>query len=220
MTFAVIPAAGKSERMGRPKLALPWAGRTILEHVVSALQHAGIETIVVVIGPHVSKLAQLAESAGAFALQLTEETADMRATVECGLRWLEERWKPSTNADWLLVPADHPTLESGTVQALLKARREHPAAGVIVPTCQGKRGHPTLIAWRHIAGICAMPAGQGLNVYMREQADETVEVAVESPDILWDLDTPGDYEQLIQSEASPRRREAGFTESAKDRENR
>ena len=44
MTFALIPAAGRSRRMGRPKLALPLAGRSVLEHVVGALQQAGVIT--------------------------------------------------------------------------------------------------------------------------------------------------------------------------------
>ncbi len=34
MIFAVVPAAGRASRMGRPKLSLPLGGRTVLEHVV------------------------------------------------------------------------------------------------------------------------------------------------------------------------------------------
>ena len=34
----------------------------------------------------------------------------MRATVEAGLNWLEERLRPEPEDDWLLMPADHPTL--------------------------------------------------------------------------------------------------------------
>ena len=34
MIFAVIPAAGKSTRMGRPKLALPLEGDTVLGAVI------------------------------------------------------------------------------------------------------------------------------------------------------------------------------------------
>ncbi len=42
--FALIPAAGKSARMGRPKLTLPLGGRTVLEHVVTALRRGGVGT--------------------------------------------------------------------------------------------------------------------------------------------------------------------------------
>ena len=53
MRFAVLPAAGKSTRMGRPKLALPLGERTILEQVVAALRQAEVEHILVIVGPHV-----------------------------------------------------------------------------------------------------------------------------------------------------------------------
>ena len=60
MIAGLIPAAGHSRRMGRPKLALPFAGRTVLELVIAALQAAGVAPVLVVLGPHVADLAGLA----------------------------------------------------------------------------------------------------------------------------------------------------------------
>ncbi|HWG43034.1 MAG TPA: nucleotidyltransferase family protein [Gemmataceae bacterium] len=196
MRFAVLPAAGKSIRMGRPKLVLPLGDRTILEHVVAALRQAEVEHILVVIGPHVPELAVLAEDAGALVCQLAEETADMRMTVEHGLHWLEERFQPQPNDGWLLVPADHPTLDPGVVRQLDQARRTYPERSIFLPTFQGRRGHPLLLSWRHAEEIRAQPAGQGLNIYVRQRAADTLEVPVEMEAILWDLDTPEDYERL------------------------
>src|SRR5438094_500805 len=146
MTFALIPAAGKSTRMGRPKLALPVGGRSVLELVLAALREAGIDHILVVLGPHVAQLAPLAEAKGAYVLQLPEETPEMRVTIERGLDWLQERFRPRPDDFWLLVPADHPTLDAEVVRRLLAARKEHPEASLLLPTYQGRRGHPALIA--------------------------------------------------------------------------
>jgi molybdenum cofactor cytidylyltransferase len=197
MTFAVLPAAGKSTRMGRPKLSLPLGDRTVIEWVVAALRDTGIEHIVVVIGPHVPDLVPLAEKAGADPLLLREETPDMRATVEAGLRWLEERFHPSPDDDWLLVPADHPTMDAEVVRQLLWARAAHPGKSIAVPTHEGRRGHPTLIAWKHVAGIQAFPLEQGLNSYLRQHASDTLEVPVASGEILLDVDTPADYARAL-----------------------
>jgi molybdenum cofactor cytidylyltransferase len=196
MTFALIPAAGTSSRMGRPKLALPLGERTVLGHVVEALQRAGVEHILVVVGPHVPDLVPLARAAGAAVLLLPEQTADMRATVEQGLSWLEARFHPHEKENWLLVPADHPTLHPNVVSQLLQARQRNRHYSIVVPTFQGHRGHPALLSWEHVAGISKLPAHHGLNVYLRQHAAATLEVAVDSADILWDLDTPEDYEQL------------------------
>jgi molybdenum cofactor cytidylyltransferase len=196
MTFAVIPACGRSKRMGRPKLALPLGGRTVLEHVLVALRLGGVEHILVVVGPHVPELSLIAEFNGVHVCPLIEETADMRATVEAGLNWLEHRFRPRPEDDWLLVPGDHPALDPEVVRQLREARPKHPARSVLVPTFQGRRGHPTLIGWKHIVGIRAHPQGEGLNSYLRGQGEQVMELAVASEAVLFDLDTPEDYERL------------------------
>jgi molybdenum cofactor cytidylyltransferase len=207
MRFAVVPAGGKSTRMGRPKLSLPLGDRTVLEHVVGALRAGGVDHVLVVVGPHVRELAPLAERAGAHVCLLEEETPDMRATVEAGLRWLEEHLAPASTDDWLLVPADHPTLHASVVRALDDARREHPECSVFVPTFEGKRGHPTLIAWQHVPDIRAHPLGEGLNTYLRQHRPRTCEVPVADGEILRDLDTPEDYEKVLTTEAQRHREE-------------
>jgi molybdenum cofactor cytidylyltransferase len=196
MIVAVVPAAGRSVRMGRPKLSLPFRGRTILEHVVATLHAGGVDRVLVVVGPHVPQLAPLAEKAGADVCRLADETADMRATVEEGLRWLEEQFHPRPDDAWLLAPADHPALVVDVVRQLCIAYARQPGQTILVPTYEGRRGHPTLVEWRHVAGIRAIPAGEGLNAYFRAHAGETLELPVGNAGVLCDLDTPEDYEQL------------------------
>jgi molybdenum cofactor cytidylyltransferase len=196
MIYALIPAAGKSERMGRPKLALPLGDSTVLQTVIESIRRGGVEQILVVIGLHVPELVPLAEDAGAHVLLLNQETADMRATIEKGLDWLDERFHPQLDDCWLLIPADHPTLDANVVRLLIKARQDHFGCSIFVPTFQGKRGHPALIGWKHAPGIRALPAGTGLNQYLRQFTDETMELPVKSEKVLCDLDTPDDYASL------------------------
>lgn len=193
--IAVVPAAGLSTRMGRPKLALPLGDRTILEHVVTALRASAYQTVVVV-GPHVPELVPLAKAAGAQVCVLTEQTPDMRATVERGLQWIEAHFHPRPTDAWLLAPADHPTLEAAVVHALSDSFRVDPSRSILIPTHSGRRGHPALVAWKHVEGIRALPSDRGINAYFREHAADVREVAVDSDGVLCDLDTPEDYERL------------------------
>jgi molybdenum cofactor cytidylyltransferase len=201
MIFAVVPAAGHSTRMGRPKLALPLTGRPVLAHVVAALR-GGVDHVLVVVGPHVPELAPLAEAAGAHVCLLAEPTPDMRATVEHGLRWLEEHFGPAPEDAWLLAPADHPALDADVVRRLCAAYTATPSRSIVVPVHAGRRGHPTLIAWRHVAGMRAYPPGEGLNGYLRSHAAETLEVEAHAG-VLADVDTPEDYERF-QRTSTPR----------------
>ena len=198
-TYAVIPAAGLSRRMGRPKLLLPLGGRTVLERVVMALRDGGVDDVLVVAGPGGAALVDMATAAGAHSLQLADDTPDMRATVERGLAWIEERYRPAAEDGWLLQPADHPTVRGDVVRAVLDA--VHPEAAVVVPVHGGRRGHPVWMRWDGVAAIRALPAGAGLNAYVRAMAGRTVELPWADAEILRDLDTPADYEQLLADDA-------------------
>jgi molybdenum cofactor cytidylyltransferase len=193
--LAVVPAAGHSTRMGRPKLALPLGDRTVLEHVVAALRAGGADHVVVVVGPHVPQLLPLATAAGADVCPLPEPTADMRATVEHGLNWLEARHHPQPADAWLLAPADHPALDPAVIRALCNSFNNDPAKSILIPVHGGRRGHPALVAWRHAAGVRALPADRGINSYFRDHAAEVVEVPVAGTGVLCDLDTPEDYDR-------------------------
>ena len=197
MSVAIIPAAGKSSRMGRPKLSLPLAGKTILEHVIAALHAGGCQDVLCVIGPHVAELAPLAEQVGAAVYLLPEETPDMRATVEQGWRWWERRRAMQDEDAWYLVPADHPILDATIITRLETELIRQPEKSIVLPTFQGKRGHPALLRWKHVAGMRGLPPDVGLNVYLRQRAGETLEVPVETPGVLLDLDTPEEYQRLV-----------------------
>jgi molybdenum cofactor cytidylyltransferase len=196
MIFAVIPAAGKSSRMGCAKLALPLGDGTVLGTVIHALRLGRVDHILVVIGPHVPELVPLARAAQIEICELAHETSDMRATVEAGLGWLEARHQPKPGDCWLLAPGDHPALEPGVVRRLIEASSANSPFSIWIPTYQCKRGHPTLVRWTHVLGIRKLATDQGLNAYFREHAHETLEVPVESAAILENLDTPEDYERL------------------------
>ena len=197
--FALIPAAGQSRRMGRPKLALPLGDRTVLERVISAVRDSGVEQVLVVIGPATAFLRPLAEQAGASVHVLPEETPDMRATIQAGLAWIEEQHHPQLDDAWLLLPADHPTLTPEVVRALLAAADANPRQSIFLPTHAGQRGHPTLLRWRHAAALPTLPPGQGLNAHIRAHGNETLTLPWPSSEVLCDLDTPADYDRLRKS---------------------
>jgi molybdenum cofactor cytidylyltransferase len=194
--IALIPAAGKSRRMGQCKLSLPLGGRTVLEAVTTAVREASVETILVVVGPDAAHLQRLAEKCGASVLTLVRDTAHMRDTIVSGIDWLEMTFKPTPGDGFLLVPADHPCLEQDVIRKILQARAEHVENSIVVPTWDSRRGHPVWIAWEHVEGIRAQPAAEGLNSYLRRHAADTLNVAVNTESILWDMDTPEDFERI------------------------
>src|SRR5262249_5227162 len=123
MIFALIPAAGKSMRMGRPKLALRLGSLTILQHTVATLRAAGGDHIPIVVGPHIPELVPIAQRNGAHLLALADATPDMRATIEKGIDWLRERYEPASLDPLILTPGDHPLLDRSILEKLLHEMR-------------------------------------------------------------------------------------------------
>lgn len=193
-TFGLIPAAGKSSRMGRPKLLLPLGKSTVLERVLLAVRGGGIADCVVVSAPHDRELARLAAAAGGHVAVLPADTPDMRATVMHGLAWIERQFRPARHDGWLLLPADHPTVRLELVRAVLAVASDSP--GLVVPVHQGRRGHPTWFRWSLAQELADLPAGLGLNAFIRARPDAVRELPWPDADIVHDLDTPADYQTL------------------------
>lgn len=196
MFYAVVPAAGLSTRMGRPKLSLPFAGQTILEQVVLTLLAGGVQHVLVVTGPHTHELNPLAEAAGADVLAIANGTPDMRSTIEHGLNWLQLYKSPHPFDALFVAPGDHPAFGASVVSRLCNAYSDPQSKSIIVPTHAGKRGHPVLIGWRHVQAIKELAANRGVNAYLREKREEVHELETDDHGILFNLDSPQDYAKL------------------------
>jgi molybdenum cofactor cytidylyltransferase len=192
--FAVVPAAGHSRRMGRDKLLLTIQGRTVIGRLLEALRAAGVAETVVVIRPNDEPLAQAVAAAGASLVRPEQEPPDMRASVELGLAAVRERFTPTAQDAWLLVPADHPILDADQLRAILKAW-VNSEASILVPTHAGRRGHPTVFRWSLAAAVARLPKDCGVNALVRD-SDDVLEFPCESDAVLLDLDTPDDVERL------------------------
>ena len=70
---------------------------------------------------------------------------------------------------------------------------------IIVPVFEGRRGHPVLFASTILQEILALTPMQGANIVVRKDPSRIVEVSVNSPGILLDIDTPEDFRNLTES---------------------
>ena len=96
---------------------------------------------------------------------------------------------------WMLIPADHPTLNTESVEAIIAAWSTAPDR-IAIPVRQGRRGHPTILP-RHLAHhVFSLPVHTGINQLVRAQQQQVLEVEVHDPAILEDLDTPEDWDRI------------------------
>ncbi len=193
--FAVIPAAGLSRRMGQPKLLLTLGQETVIKRLLRVLGQPTVHECFVVARASDSALADEVRRCGATLVQPESDPPDMRDSVSIAVDEIERQLSPNADDGWLLVPADHPVLDSAVVEQLL-TRWGQTDADILVPTFNEKRGHPTLFRWRLAQLIDSIPEDRGLNWLVRESGAVVEELPLESETVLMDLDTPDDYAAL------------------------
>lgn len=195
-SFAVLPAAGESRRMGRPKLLLPWRGSTVIERVLAVWQASDVERIVVVISPADHTLAEVVRGERVDVVIPQSPPPDMKASVLWALDHVERAYQPHSTDAWLLAPADLPHLTPTVINEVLRSYNPQSPA-VLVPTLLGQRGHPVLFPWQMVAEARALRPPEGLNALLRRNSW----LALPCDDVAnakaWqDLDTPEDYQSL------------------------
>lgn len=190
-SFAIVPAAGRSVRMGQPKLLLPWGESTLVEHVLAAWRNSRVTTTLIVVHPDDVALAEICRRAGVEVLVANEPPPDMKASVTLGLRQLAERYQPSAADAWLVAPADLPLLEARTIDAVL-AHHDPADPAILAPTNPaGKRSHPVLFPWPLANAVPQLAVDEGLKSLLARHTVREVPVPwlVTSADV----DTPEDY---------------------------
>lgn len=198
MIAAIILAAGESRRMGFPKAALPYRNSTFLQATVAACDAAGLTPVVVVVNADTRNALKGIELPRLVVVVNQAPQTGQIGSLKKGLGMLLNR-----PVDAVVVwPVDHPHVRIATVQQMLEAYRES-GAPILIPTYQGRRGHPVLFARPVFDELLAAPAELGARAVVRANRSRVFEVPVADPAILEDVDTPDAYENLIRASGSP-----------------
>jgi CTP:molybdopterin cytidylyltransferase MocA len=184
---ACILSAGKSERMGRNKALIPIGGETFLTKIIKNLKRASIKNICVVFSdPEIRKRTALSDIN--WILNRDIEKGPLFSFQMCV--------KSCNDMDaLLLVPVDHPFVKYETYKLIIEGARKDK---IVVPTYRGKRGHPTLFPKRFFNDILETPLHLGARYVLRSNPDSVLELEVDDPGILMDIDTPEDLEKALE----------------------
>lgn len=192
MAVAILPAAGSSRRMGRPKLLLPFRDSTILGSLIQALRGGGISEIVLVTAAGDETLSAWGAAEGVHVAVNPRPERGMLSTIREGIAALGGGDALARRGEPLVVcPADLPALLPATVRAVLA-----PASPLVVPAYQGRRGHPLVISPALIPEIATLDLDIGLRELLERHPEELRIVAVDDPGAVRDVDTPEEYRAL------------------------
>ena len=188
---AVILAAGRSRRMGQPKLLLPWGESSILGHLVAQWTKLEVEQIAVVYAKGDALLHQELDRLHIPGrIENPKPERGMFSSIQCAAGWAG--WKERLT-HWALILGDQPHLRHETLAAVLELAAKVPE-NVVQPSHTGRRCHPVLLP-KPIFLQLAHAATGNLREFL---ADYEVALAeCDDVGLELDLDQPEDYKQAL-----------------------
>ncbi len=184
---AVVAASGLSSRMGTSKPLLDAGGRSFLARILSSLRKGGAHPTLVVVRDPEGPEGREALAEGAVVIRNPNPSPGPISSLQAGIRAL-----PAGTLGILYSPADHPLFLPETVEALLAAFATSPAP-VTAPSYRGRRGHPVIFSRNLFPELLEEDLPEGARSVIQRYLESRLEIPVEDPGILADIDTPVDY---------------------------
>ncbi len=186
MVSAVVLAAGASTRMGRQKLLLPIGGQALVRRVVGAVCDAGFDDVLVVVGsehePIIRTLAGLPVRHAVNPDFATGMGSSFRTAVAN---------LPDSDAAMFAL-ADQPLVTAAAYRQVLDTYRLHRSP--IVSVRYGDvMAPPHLFAREFFPELAALE--HGARPVLLRHHDRT-RILLFPPELLIDVDTPEDYEEV------------------------
>jgi len=190
MISAIVLAAGRSRRMGTQKLLLPLRGKPMIAIVVDELLRGRVDRVIVVTSEAGDGV--IDALAGRNVCHVTTPRDEMLASVRRGLTALDEDCEGV-----VLALGDQPDISADVVTRLVHFFQSG-ARGIVVPTHQGRRGHPLVFASRYRNEILTRFDGIGLRGLLAAHPQDVREIEMGAEGILRDIDTPDDYRRALR----------------------
>jgi molybdenum cofactor cytidylyltransferase len=190
----VILGAGRSSRMGRPKLLLPWGETSVIGHLIQQWQMIGANQITVVsaVGD-VGMIAELDRLGFAATQRIVNPDPErgMFSSIQCAAGW--PGWQPNLTHR-AIVLGDQPHLALETLRSVIDFSAAN-SGKICQPRKNGHRYHPVVLpkdAFERVHNSHTTNLKEFLALYETAYCDMT------DPGLELDIDRPEDYEKALK----------------------
>ncbi|MDH5466802.1 MAG: nucleotidyltransferase family protein [Candidatus Aminicenantes bacterium] len=194
MIWTIILAAGESKRMGEPKMLLPFGGKTIIEAVAESVVSSEANGFLIVLGAEREKIKEKIKDYGIRSVFNPDFQSGMLSSVKCGFKAVPE----GTRAV-LVVLGDQPRISSGIINQLIEAYKKT-GKGIVLPVFERERGHPVIIDMKYKEEVENLRPDIGLRGTVYSHPEDILEVEVDTPAVIQDIDYESDYERELKNE--------------------
>lgn len=188
---AILLTAGKSTRMGSLKALLPWKGTTLLQHQLVQVNLSKVDQLIVVLGYQSTKLLPYLENGSAQLVWNEHYEMGKTESIKKGLLSL------NGNSDCIIIASVDQPMSQTLIDAMIN-RFIETKSKIIIPVYNGKRGHPILFSTELLEELRQInEETNGLKAIVHKRKQEISELTVEDCSVLFNFNSPKDYEAGI-----------------------
>ena len=120
---------------------------------------------------------------------------------------------PHATTRFFIYPVDYPLIQGATIKLLLEALQSTHKE-IVLPTYEGKGGHPSLISISLEEEFLSLHEDEPASLVIHRDPDRVARVPVQDFGVIQDIDTVEDYQKLKES-----LKEKGYQKRIRDNKN-
>lgn len=175
--------------MGCCKQLLPFPERPVITHCLETILSAGIDRIILVLAePYGAAIRAAVSHIPLTVAWNPQANSDMAGSLRAGLPLL-----PADTTGVLVFVPDHPLVSPATCRELV-SRHDSAPESILIPTFQGRKGHPVLLP---AAIVHQLGSHCSLRDLIATHGERVTLLPTEDEGTVLDQDTPAAYEHNL-----------------------
>lgn len=187
---AIVLAAGKSSRMGRPKSLLSWDGDILINYQIRTLFQSGVSEIIIVLGYQAKLISSQVLTSIPYTTVVNPEYSKGKTTsIRAGIKLVS-----NNVSELVLIGVDQPRSQF----VLNHLIQKHVETGALItqPVYGDKGGHPLIFNSKLFPELSALNEQQmGVREVINNYLGQINQVVTEDKSVMLDLNTPSQFEQ-------------------------
>jgi len=186
----IILAAGKANRLGKPKQILEWNGEPLIRHVIRKVLESNLQSYYVVTGAYRNQVVNVIKDLPIKIVNNPNWKDGQSTSVKAGIKAI-----PKDTEAAIFILADQPFVDKSIINALIDAYKQTKKS-IIIPTVNHQNTNPVFFARTTFPELLNLSGDIGGRKLFH--SFDTLPLLWTDEKLLFDIDSIEDYKKLIK----------------------
>ncbi|MFX4261841.1 nucleotidyltransferase family protein [Pelotomaculum propionicicum] len=191
MISAIILAAGMSTRMGRPKQLLKVGNNTLIRILTENVLLSNVDELLVVTGYQQKKVSAVISDLPVKIVFNPRYKDGQGTSLALGVKSISD-----AASAFMVFMVDQPLITASLINKLMVEFQKRRCLA-LRPVCKGLPGHPVIFSSSLIDELKSLSGDEGARQVLKKLDDKVEYLAVGDEAVIFDIDTPKDYEKFV-----------------------